>query len=382
MTSGYAAGLAAERVCIFAQHARTGLGDLVMRNGLFTLVRRAFPNARSTLVVGSNDAEDFDEFLSRHCPVDDVMACPPCDAGPPTEGDGAWDKFRAELRGRDFDACVVDAGTLALHAGIAAEAGIPVRVGVLRGHPEEELLTAAAPIVARGGGLADLADYLDAYAAALGVPPTPLDAVVPPFPFEREGPPLDLPHPRFALHLGGGTYWNRRWPLPSYVELCERLLTTVGGSIVLIGTDEHVEHTQLLAAVDHRVRDRIHELGEVSLARTATVVTDCDLFFGSDSGPMHIAVALGAETVTLYGPADGVLFWEHVYPGHHPVGRRWPCHVMPHDWPTRDRAPCEHGCRYQVRLDQPEYPRCVADLTVDEVYDAITAVLRRQPVAQ
>ena len=349
-----------------------------MRNGLFALVRRSFPNARTTLVVGANDAADFDEFLSRHCLVDDIMAAPSCEAGPPSDGDGDWDKFRAELRSRNFDVCVVDAGTLWLHAGIAREAGIPVRLGVRRGHPDEDHLTSAAPIVARDGGMPDLADYLTAYAAALGVPPTPLDEAVPPFPFEREGPPLTLPRPHLALHLGGGTYWNRRWPLPNYVELCERLLWSSGGSIVLIGTDEHEEHEILLAAVDDRLRDRIVELGEVSLARTATVITDCDLFFGSDSGPMHVAVALGGPTVTLYGPADGVLFWQHVYPNPHPVGRHWPCQLMPHDWPTRDRAPCEHACLYPVRLDAPEYPACVADLTIDEVYAAVTKVLDDQ----
>lgn len=374
MSGSRAARLAARRVCVFAQLSRTGLGDLIMRNSLFELVRRAFPDASLTLVIGADDAADFAEFLGQHCPVDAVLACPPCSQSPDSHPQ-EWDALRAQLRAREFDACVVDVGTLALHAELAREVGIPIRAGVLRGHPGERDLTWSAPIVARSGCLADLADILDAYASALGVPPTPLPQLVPPFRFRRQGRPLRLPRPCLALHVGGGDYWNRRWPLPDYARLCTRLLTELGGSIVLVGTDERTEHAQLLAAVDPPMRERIHELGEVSLARTATVISDCDLFFGSDSGPMHLAVGLGATTVTLYGPADGIHYWRHVYPRHHPVDRGWPCQLIPHDWHLHERAPCEHACRYQVRLDEPEYPRCVADLTVDEVFDAVTGAL-------
>ena len=289
------------------------------------------------------------------------------------EGTAEWNALIERLRLGRFDACVVDIGSGWLHARTARDAGIPTRVGVLTGHPDDEHLTAAAPIGARTGDAPDLADLVDAYARALGIQPPPFDAIVPPFPYHPEGPPLIGARPRIALHIGGSTAWNRRWPLSNYAELCERVLSTTGGSIVLVGHGEQAEHAQLLANVGAGL-DRV---GEVSLARTATVLADCDLLVGSDSGPMHVAVALGVPTVTLYGPADGELFWGQVYPNHRRISRHWPCQHLPHTVHHRQRATCEHQCLYPFRLDAPEYPRCVADITVDEVYETVIAELDR-----
>jgi ADP-heptose:LPS heptosyltransferase len=368
------AGSDVRRICVFARLGLTGLGDLIMRTGLFQVIRRAFPEASVTLVIGSNLAADFAEFLALHCPIDDVVTCPPCAAGPPDDSP-EWATVRAELQGRDFDLCLVDAGSFFLHAGFAKRIGIPVRVGVRQGHPEEGDLTSCAPLVARRGGDPDLADFVAAYAQALGLPPIdPADAVGT-VPFEPEGEPPATARPRVVMHVGGGRHWNRRWPLPNYVEFCNRLLAERGGSIVLVGPQEERENAAIIAGVDPAVRGRIRSLGAASIARTATVTAGSDLFVGSDSAPMHLAVGVGIPTVALYGPADAFLFWEHVYPRHHLIGRRWPCHLTPHDWPAREEATCEHRCRYRVSPGGSSYPACIADITVDEVIDVTGSVL-------
>jgi ADP-heptose:LPS heptosyltransferase len=370
---------AVRRVAIFAQLARTGVGDYVMRNGFFQLIRRAFPRAAITLIVGANDAADFDDFLTNHALVDDVLVCPSCEAGPPSAEVAEWQAFLVALRARRFEACVVDVGTLSLHAELAREVGIPIRVGIERGHPEEPALTAAAPIVARNGDQPDLADYMAAYAAALGIEAPPPDAVVPPFPYRATGDPPASAGTRIALHIGGGAYWNRRWPLDNYVELVNRLLHVRDCSVVLVGTQEHQEHTELLARIDPDVRDRITEIGDVALARTATVLAGCDLFLGSDSGPMHVAVAMSLPTITLYGPADSEFLWDRVYQRHYPISRHWPCQQIWHDWTAHSHAPCAHSCRYEVLADGADYPRCVADITVDEVLAKTLEVLDLLP---
>lgn len=396
-----------ERVCVFAQLLPdNGLGDLLMRNILFALVRRRFPGARTTLVVGAGDAAGFAEFLRNHALVDDVLPCPDYEPGapdaaagdgpageheflpcpqydqPPPDRSGAWAAFLDEVGRRDFQVCVLDVATVWLHAKAAHDAGIPTRIGLLRGHPEEPYLTASAPIVPRNGSAPDLADFVTAYAAALGVSPPLPGTAVPRMPFLPEGPGLALPRPRVALHVGGRPSWNRRWPLEKYIELCAHLLATRDCSIVLVGTEERAEHRQLLAGLDGAVRGRVCEIGAASLARTATVLSECDLFAGTDSGPMHLAAALGLPTVTLYGPDDSDLFWGSVYPDHHPIARHWPCSLLPHTFTTREHASCEHRCRYAFRPEAPEYPRCVADITVDEVLAEVTAVLDRvQPGA-
>jgi ADP-heptose:LPS heptosyltransferase len=363
------------RVGIFSQFAGTGLGDLVFRNALYATVRRCFPDATVTLVLTSTDVEDFREFLDRHALVDDVLACPPVDAGPPPGPAGEWELFLAQLRARRLDVCVIDPGSFWLNAEVAREAGVPVRVGTRTGAAEDHALTASAPVAGRGGHEPDLLDYVTACAAALGAPPPSRETLMPPLPFEPEGPQLDLPRPRIAMHVGGLAVWNRRWPLDNYVALADRLLGGPVGSIVLIGTDEQEENTYLLDNVQQSVRSLIHDLGDVSIARTATVLSECELLAGSDSGPMHLAVALGRPTVSIYGPADGEQFWDRVYLDHHPIGHHFPCQQMSHPWQTQDRAVCEHRCLYPVRLATKEYPRCLTDITVDEVFETVVGAL-------
>lgn len=379
-----------QRVCVFAQlMPDTGLGDLIMRNGLFALVRRRYPAARCTLVIGRDDAAAFGDFLGNHALVDDVLPCPPSAAGPPADGTqflpcpqyddppaeftGDWGGFLGVLREREFQVCVVDAASVWLHGRAAIQAGIGVRVGVLRGHPQERFLTAAAPVLPRRGDIPDLADYVHGYAAALGVPAPPT-AVLPPLPFHPLGPQLGVPAPRVALHVGGRAAWNRRWPLPNYLRLCQ-LLLAAGCSVVLVGADEQAEHEWLLSALGPAAAGRVTQFGPGPLARTATALAGCQVFAGSDSGPMHLAAALGLPTVALYGPDDSHLFWRDVYPGHRPITHDWPCRELPHPFATTEHAQCEHRCRYRYDPVRPQYPRCVADITVTEVLDAVVAAL-------
>ena len=44
--------------------------------------------------------------------------------------------------------------------------------------------------------------------------------------------------------------------------------------------------------------------GQTTLSQLAEVLKRCDLFIGNDSGPMHLAAAVGTRTIGLYGPTD------------------------------------------------------------------------------
>ena len=55
-----------------------------------------------------------------------------------------------------------------------------------------------------------------------------------------------------------------------------------------------------------------HESGYRTLKhfyqRHVCVLHTCDVFIGNDSGPMHLAAAVGTQTIGLYGPGDPTRF--------------------------------------------------------------------------
>lgn len=106
----------------------------------------------------------------------------------------------------------------------------------------------------------------------------------------------------FLLSPGGG--WESKcWPLERYAELHDALVRARGGrGVVNIGPgEEHLaERLKQLARAAAPVQFPLRLRQYVALARRARVVVS------GDSGPLHVAAALGTPAVGLYGPTDPV----------------------------------------------------------------------------
>jgi ADP-heptose:LPS heptosyltransferase len=60
-----------------------------------------------------------------------------------------------------------------------------------------------------------------------------------------------------------------------------------------------------VAEISKRSKIDVHNLaGKTSLGELAAVLKKCSLLIGIDSAPMHIAVAVGTPTVTIFGPSS------------------------------------------------------------------------------
>ena len=95
----------------------------------------------------------------------------------------------------------------------------------------------------------------------------------------------------------------------------------------------------------------------------------CDLVISGDSGPLHMAVALGLPTVSIYGPTDPAIYGPTPAPGQQAIVLRRglacsPCYNL------LATAECPHG-----------QPSCMIDVTVGRVY-AAAAQLLQAPVAR
>ncbi|GIH03450.1 hypothetical protein Rhe02_15170 [Rhizocola hellebori] len=351
-----------KRVGVFARLREPGLGDLVQRNIFLALTRSAFPDAEITHVLPRTTVERFGEFLARHSRATEVLCCP--DYG--NDDTAAWTAFAEQAA--QFDLCIVDPDSHDLGGVQAASFGIARRIGFALGRTGPQGLTTAIRIPRPLFGAPDLFDFATGLAAALGVPASGYADTVPPFPFTPEPLP-GLARPTIVFHPGGAPHWNRRWPLAHYIELGQRL-RDVAGTVVWVGSPQEASELQ---------RAGTHVIAGADLNSLANLLAQADLLVGSDSAPAHIAAAVGTPTIVLYGPTFTEFMWARVYPNHQGINRRYRCQQIRNLQLGAGPGvmPCEHQCHYAYSGADGPYPKCLTDITVDEVYHA---VLKRIPV--
>lgn len=159
--------------------------------------------------------------------------------------------------------------------------------------------------------------------------------------------------PVICIHAGTGT-WVKHWREERWASVADTLADQLDAAIVLTGGHHELGLTRRIAA---QMKNRACIMaGDTRIGQLAAVLKRARVVLGPDSGPLHLAAAVGTPTVGLYGPADPVEFGPWGSPQKHyvvtsDIGCR-PCRVI--DWGT----------------DDPECHPCVRDITVARVLDA------------
>lgn len=109
-------------------------------------------------------------------------------------------------------------------------------------------------------------------------------------------------HGAIVLHPGVSRFGAfKRWPPASFADLGDRLARRLGARVLLTaGPGERAETDDVRA----RMREPAEVVEPKGLRALADVLSGARLFVASDTGPAHIAAALGIPTVTLFGPKD------------------------------------------------------------------------------
>ena len=141
-------------------------------------------------------------------------------------------------------------------------------------------------------------DRISEQMAAAGiatVPPPKLDW------FDAPVAHFGLPR-RFALLVPGGAAHRpaKRWPAPRYAELAVRLVD-MGVRPVMLGGDGDEAAATAIAA---ECPDAANLLGQTSLLEVAGLARHAVGAVGNDTGPMHIAAAVGCPAVALFSNAS------------------------------------------------------------------------------
>lgn len=105
-----------------------------------------------------------------------------------------------------------------------------------------------------------------------------------------------------VIVLNPATTWQTKcWP-PEHFARLGNLLQQQGAKILLTGAKSDIP---LINEIREAVKgETISLAGGTSLKDLAAVAQKCDLFVSGDTGPLHIAAAVGAPTLSLYGPTD------------------------------------------------------------------------------
>jgi heptosyltransferase-1 len=191
--------------------------------------------------------------------------------------------LRRKLRSLRFD-CAIDMQGL-IKSALVASAARPERIyGFHRSQAREALAALVYSDSVRTRSVHVVDKGLELVRAA-GATVTALESPIP------EGQPEgELPEARFVLANPLAGWPGKQWPLERYAELGGRLWRECNVELVLNGA-ERIEATGTVSHVSG-LRGLIY-----ATRRAAAVV-------GLDSGPMHLAAALGKPGVALFGPTD------------------------------------------------------------------------------
>jgi ADP-heptose:LPS heptosyltransferase len=113
----------------------------------------------------------------------------------------------------------------------------------------------------------------------------------------------------------------------------------------------------------HMTVPAVSAAGALSWGATGALLRGCRVFVTNDSGPLHLAVAVGAPTVAVFGPTDPDVFGPRHTP-HAVVRAALPCSpcIRVGDFPACPIQPREH---------------CLLSVTPDMVLAAATQLLAR-----
>lgn len=163
----------------------------------------------------------------------------------------------------------------------------------------------------------------------------------------------------------GSLSLERRWPPPSFAGLATRLAREQGLAVVLIGSGGEAAYTEQVRSLCSPPHDApaVSLAGVLSIPELAALLARAACVVSNDSGPMHLAAALGAPTIGLFGPETPVMYA--------PLGsevralyRPTPCSpcINVHD---NKVASCIYG-----------RPECLVNISVDEVFSTACELMR------
>ena len=321
----------------------SSLGDIVHALPTLAALRQRFPQAHIAWLV----KRQWAELVERVEGLDRVWAVGPGVAG--------WLSEVSRLRAEKFD-LAVDLQGLFRSALMARLAGCPVRVGFANGREGSPLFYTQLVDVPTPEMHAVDRYLLVADALGAARPATPQ--------FRFRISPADREQVVAVLGRAGvkaGSSWvamnvsarwpTKRWPAESFAAVADRLYEEGMGPVVLIGGPDDRADAQAVQALTKKssLRD---VTGLTPLGLLPALLQSASLLLTNDSGPMHVAAAVGTPVTALFGPTSPTRTGPYGR-NHRVLARQLPC------------SPC-----FNRRCTNPVERECLVSIAPSEVLTA------------
>jgi predicted lipopolysaccharide heptosyltransferase III len=158
--------------------------------------------------------------------------------------------------------------------------------------------------------------------------------------------PLIIIHPGSPISL-------KRWRTERFAAIADWLIKQKKAQILFVGTRDEAH---IISTVQEQMHEKSTNLaGKTTVSQLGELLKRCHLFLGNDSGPMHIAAAVGTQTIGLYGPGNPARFG--------PVGSN--CHAV------RSQLHC---ASYMDTVDKLGGEKRMEDIQTEDVIQTIQAI--------
>ena len=332
------------------------IGDVVLSTPVLQALRQQFPHAFIAMMVrpACHDVVDGNPSLNEVILYDKEGA---------QHSVAATIRFARKLRRFDFDTALVLHPSNRSH-WIPWLAQIPVRVGYDR--KNSWLLTHRLPHLKQEGEKHE-AVYTLEMLEVFGVSPTLPKPVVPihdrakhrieELLVESSIQPGDQ---LVAIHPSASCV-SKRWMPDRFAQVADRLMTEQGLNICLVAGESDVVFAHQVAQGMRGTP--VNFAGRLSVAELAALLKRCRLLISNDSGPVHVAAAVGTPVVDLFGRNQrglSPLRWGPLGDGHVILHKEVGCVTC-----------LAHNCDIEFL--------CLTSLSVEEVYQAAVTILKQRP---
>lgn len=270
----------------------TWVGDTVMATPVLQAVRQALPEAKLTAITSPGQ----DELLAGLASLDEVIAM---------NAKGLTGPLRAGRTLRRLKAEAVLLLPNSFRSALAARlGGVPLRIGYRR-DGRGSLLTHGLEVAKSDCPIPAVEYYiaLGRYATGLDEIPATLELAVTDEQDAAAAKLLAGIDGPFILLNPGASKSEKRWPIQRFARVAEALARSTGLAVAATGSPAERNLISELAGGSEAPIVNLAERG-ITLGSLKAVVRRASLLITNDTGPRHIAAAVGTPSVCLFGPTD------------------------------------------------------------------------------